>query len=86
MTSKGKENYQDFSNVESMRNDLIPEEFPEGPFGSPQGKNEKVKNKNTPWKKGQRFHSAFTYEFKHFHQHLPRQMDGSHPPHDDPEK
>lgn len=78
--------YSDFSNVEKQRNYLIPEDLPEGPYGSPRGKTEPVQNKSTPWEKGQRYQSAFTYEFKSLHQDLPRQMEGAHPPHDDPEK
>ena len=31
---KEEETYHDFSNVEKQRDYLIPEEFPEGPFGS----------------------------------------------------
>jgi len=30
---KEETRYTDFANVESMRNDLIAEEFPEGPYG-----------------------------------------------------
>lgn len=78
------ERYGDFSNVEAGRNFLTAEELPEGPYGSPVGKNEPVQNKSTPWKEGQRFYSAFNYEFKTFHENLPRQMDGAHPTHDDP--
>ncbi|SFB12622.1 MULTISPECIES: cytosolic protein [unclassified Bacillus (in: firmicutes)] len=78
--------YSDFSNVEKQRNYLIPEDLPEGPYGSPRGKTEPVQNKSTPWEKGQRYQSAFNYEFKSLHQDLPRQMEGAHPPHDDPDK
>ncbi|MBA4536001.1 cytosolic protein [Bacillus aquiflavi] len=86
MEDKEKETYTDFSNVETQRNFLIPEQMPEGPYGAPRGKDEPVQNKSTPWREGQRYYSAFNYEFKSFHQNLPRQMEGSHPPHDDPDK
>jgi hypothetical protein len=78
------EKYSDFSNVEKTRNFLTWEDFPEGPYGSPNGKDEPVQNKNTPWKKGQRFYSNFNYEYKSLHQNIPRQDPGAHPPHDDP--
>lgn len=83
MDYKSKE-YHDLSNVETMRNFIIPEEFPEGPYGSPIRQNKPVENKSTPWREGQRTYSAFNYEYKSFHEDLPRQMDGAHPPHDDP--
>lgn len=79
------EEYTDFSNVETMRNFLVPETLPEGPYGSPRGKYEPVENKSTPWEKGQRYYSAFNYENKSLHEDLPRQMGPAHPPHDDPE-
>jgi hypothetical protein len=83
---KEKETYTDFSNVETQRNFLVPETLPEGPYGSPRGKDEPVENKSTPWREGQRYYSAFNYEFKSLHQNLPRQMEGAHPTHDDPDK
>lgn len=85
MADKDTEQYHDFSNVEAQRNFLTVEDLPEGPYGSPRGKNAPVENKSTPWEKGQRYYSAFNYEYKSLHEDLPRQMDGAHPPHDDPE-
>ncbi|WP_199426590.1 cytosolic protein [Thermaerobacillus caldiproteolyticus] len=81
-----EEKYSDFSTVEKIRNFLVPETLPEGPYGSPRGKNEPVQNKSTSWKKGQRYYSAFNYEYKSLHQDIPRQDPGAHPPHDDPRK
>ncbi|OZI13011.1 cytosolic protein [Bacillaceae bacterium SAS-127] len=81
-----EEQYTDFSNVEASRNYLIPEQMPEGPYGAPRNKFEPVQNKSTPWRKGQRYYSAFNYENKSLHQHLPRNMEGAHPPHDDPDE
>ncbi|MGM7724532.1 hypothetical protein [uncultured Metabacillus sp.] len=77
------EEYTDFSNVETQRNFLTAEEFPEGSFGSPIGKNKKVENKNTPWQHGQQFYSAFTYENRILHEDMPRQFPNAHPPHDE---
>ncbi|GHH97643.1 cytosolic protein [Neobacillus kokaensis] len=85
MTDKDTEReYFDLSNVEKQRNYLTAEEFPDGPLGSPIRQNEPVQLKSTPWKEGQRRYSAFNYENKSLHQDLPRQMEGAHPPHDDP--
>jgi hypothetical protein len=85
MTEKKEEKYTDLSNVEKRRNYLTFEEYPEGPYGSPMGSDEPVQNKSTPWKEGQRTYSNFNWENKQLHQDLPRQMDGAHPPHDDPD-
>ncbi|MDQ0198867.1 cytosolic protein [Neobacillus ginsengisoli] len=84
MAEKDSKKYTELSNVEKQRNFLTAEELPEGPYGSPNGSNDPVQNKSTPWKEGQRFYSAFNYEVKSMHQNLPREMDGAHPPHDDP--
>ncbi|WP_077214481.1 cytosolic protein [Bacillus dakarensis] len=84
MNDQDREVYTDFANVETQRNFLTAEEFPEGPFGSPIGQDEPVQNKNTPWKEGQQYYSNFTYENRNLHEGLPRQMEGSHPTHDDP--
>ncbi|MGG3987648.1 cytosolic protein [Bacillus smithii] len=78
--------YSDFSVVETMKNFLIPEEVPEGPYGSPRGQDTPVENKSTPWEEGQRHHSAFNYEFKSLHEGLPRQYPDAHLPHDDPDR
>lgn len=78
-----KDNYTDFSNVETQKNFLTAEEFADGPYGSPQGKDKPVENKSTPWKEGQQFYSNFTYENRNLHDNLPRQYPGAHPTHDD---
>ncbi|MBE6183023.1 MAG: cytosolic protein [Bacillus sp. (in: Bacteria)] len=80
-----KENipYTDFSNVETEKNFFIPEDLPEGPYGSPRGIDTPVQGKSGPWKKGNRPYSAFNNEFKSFHQDLPREYPGAHPTHDD---
>lgn len=80
------EEYTDFSNVETQRNFLTAEEFPDGPFGSPKGKSEPVKNKETPWEQGQQYYSSFAYENRNLHEDLPRQFPGAHPTHDDKTK
>ncbi|WP_174728356.1 cytosolic protein [Mesobacillus harenae] len=86
MTDKEEQVYTDFSNVETLKNFLTSEEFPEGPFGSPIRKDAPVQNKADKWEEGQRFYTPFNYEFKNLHQNLPRQMEGAHPTHDDPDQ
>lgn len=71
------------SNVETQRNFLTAEEFPEGAYGLAQGKDEPVENKSTPWKEGQQYYSNFAYEFRNLHQGTPRQYPGAHPTHDE---
>lgn len=78
--------YTDFSSVEKRRNYLTHEDFPDGPYGSPIRQDEPVESKSTPWRKGQRYYSNFNYEYKAFHQDIPRQDPGAHPPHDDPNR
>lgn len=82
MGKKDKEKYNNFSNVENM-DDLIPEEFPEGAFGSEFNDEEPVSAKSTPWKEGQRRTSAFIYPYKKIHDDLPRKTPGAHPLHDE---
>ncbi|MBM7583499.1 hypothetical protein JOC86_000036 [Bacillus pakistanensis] len=83
--AKDKE-YTDVSNVETQRNFLTSEEYPEGPYGSPIGKHEEVENKSTPWQEEQQYYSAFTYENRNLHQDLPRQVPGAHQTHDEKDK
>lgn len=84
---KDKEKYDnrfsEISNVENLHDTLIPEEFPEGAFGSSIRKHEKVESKSTEWEKGQKRSSAFTYPDKERHDDLPRQTPGAHPLHDE---
>ncbi|RYG74491.1 hypothetical protein EU245_02505 [Lentibacillus lipolyticus] len=84
MSKKDKVNYSDFSNVQNQRNNLIPEEFPEGPFGSEINDDEIEGSKSTPWQEGQSRESAFVYPDKDQHDDLPRQTPGAHPLHDEP--
>jgi len=78
--SEDKQTYSDFSNVEVSQEYLTVETLPEGPYGSPRGQYTLVRNKSGPWKKGQRFYSAFNYENKGLHEDIPRNAPGSHIP------
>ncbi len=84
MGKKDEKKFSNFSNVKDVRNNLVPEEFPEGPFGSSISDEESVSSKSTPWEKGQRRQSAFVYPDKEQHEDLPRQTPGAHPIHDEP--
>ncbi|WP_101845718.1 hypothetical protein [Halobacillus sp. Marseille-P3879] len=81
--AKKNQKYTDFANVETQKNFLTAEEFPEGSFGHPKGKEDPVENKDTPWEDGQQYYSNFAYENRNLHQDLPRQYPGAHPTHDD---
>ncbi|WP_010532257.1 hypothetical protein [Lentibacillus jeotgali] len=83
MAKRSKKQYSDFSNVRNQQN-LIPEEFPEGPFGSEINDEELEGSKSTPWREGQKRESAFVFPDKEQHEGLPRQTPGAHPIHDEP--
>jgi hypothetical protein len=81
LSKKEDEKYTDFSTVEARHRYIIPEELPEGPYGSP------VNNelgKSTPWEEDQRTYSAFNYTDKSAHEETDRKYPGAHPPHDNP--
>ncbi|MGV3465695.1 MAG: cytosolic protein [Heyndrickxia sp.] len=85
-TDKEEISYTDFSTVETRKNFIHPEDLPDGSYGAPRGADTPVQGKSTPWREGQRSYSNFNYEFKSFHQDLPREFPGSHPTHDDPDE
>ncbi|QQE75608.1 hypothetical protein KDJ56_06485 [Brevibacillus composti] len=75
--------YSELSTVESQRNEILQEEFPEGPYGS--ATNAERLGKSTGWEPSQHSTSTrFTYETRQFHEHLTRQLPGHHPTHDNP--
>ena len=84
MKPKRNTPYTDVSTVESLRNEVVPEEFPEGPSGA--AHNEDVLGKESPWLATQHAAPRFTYENRKLHEGIPRQDPGSHPTHDDPLK
>jgi len=85
LKKKKPKDFSDFTNVKNMHDDLIPEEFPEGSFGSPFNETKPVSGKSSPWEPGQRRQSAFIYPDKAIHDDLPRQTPGAHPLHDHPD-
>lgn len=79
---KKKQNFRELNTVESQQNELVPEEFPEGPYGAAvSGK----PGKSSPWRPTQHASPRFTYEMREFHEGLQRHFPGSHPTHDDPD-
>ena len=69
-----KSDYTDLATVESQRNDLAAEEFPEGAYGSAGGTEEYSEElgKRTPWREDQRAANAYAYENRELHQDRPR--------------
>jgi len=65
-----RDKYTDLSTVESQRNDLTAEEFPEGPFGS--SLMTESLGKSSPWRADQRPPNRFDYENRELHQELKR--------------
>ncbi|WP_127532625.1 hypothetical protein [Paenibacillus kobensis] len=65
--------YTDFAAVESQRNDLVPEEFPDGAYGSDL-KSELGKSK--PWRIDQRAANPYGYENRSLHAGMERGYPG----------
>jgi hypothetical protein len=67
----------DLSTVVSQRLDLIPEEFPEGPYGS-YGSKLLVESsgESFPWEDDQRSPNRFGYENRELHAGMPRDYPG----------
>lgn len=76
---KEEKRYSEISTVKNLHSDIIPEEYPEGPYGSPYGEMEPVEGKSTPWEKGQKSKSPYAYSQRDLHEHTPRQTPGAHP-------
>ncbi len=66
--------YTDLATVESQRNDLIAEEFPEGPYGSPILV--ESLGKSSPWRIDQRPPNRFDYENRELHAGIERGYPG----------
>lgn len=78
---EGRDESTDLATVESQRNDLTAEEFPEGPYGS--ALLQESLGKSTPWRRDQRPPNTFSYENREFHEGLPRAYPGDHETHDE---
>lgn len=71
----------DLPTVESQRNDLVPEEFPEGPYGTSLPM--RAFGKSTPWRQDQRPPSPYSYENRELHEGMQRNYPGDHETHDE---
>lgn len=79
LKENNREKHTTFDNVKRMHDELIPEEFPEGSFGSPIRADEPVTGKSTPWEEGQQRKSPYSYPYEEIHEDLPRQAPGAYP-------
>lgn len=68
----------ELATVESQRNELTAEEFPEGPYGSCIVT--KNIDKSTPWRKDQHVSNPYGYENKNLHEGLPREYPPDYEP------
>ncbi|MFM1654422.1 hypothetical protein ACI7RC_20345 [Brevibacillus sp. B_LB10_24] len=79
-----RKHFSELRTVESTRNEVAREEFPEGPYGA--STNEIRLGKATGWEEGQYSSpTQFGYENRELHEDLSRQFPGSHPANDQPE-
>jgi hypothetical protein len=80
---RSDDNHRELKSVESQHNELVPEEFADGPYGA--ATHPDKLGKSSPWTSAQHAAPQFTYEMREFHEGIARQMPGSHPTHDEPE-
>ncbi|CAH1211913.1 hypothetical protein PAECIP111891_03778 [Paenibacillus allorhizoplanae] len=73
--SEDRRVYTDLETVESQRNDMIPEEFPEGPYGT--SMLSESLGKSTPWREDQRPTNRFAYENRELHEGISRDYPGA---------
>jgi len=78
---EARQPYTDLATVESGRNDLTAEEFPEGSYGS--AIISETLGKSTPWRQDQRPPNRFNYENRELHEGIERDYPGDHDTHDE---
>lgn len=78
--SERRSKYTDVATVESQRNDLMAEEFPEGPYGA-ELFSESL-GKSSEWREDQRPPNRFAYENRTLHEGLAREYPPEHNPQD----
>lgn len=67
---ENRQKYTDFASVESQRNDLVAEEFPEGAYGTELAS--ESLGKSTPYRVDQRPPNTFGYENRELHKDISR--------------
>ncbi|MEK3881773.1 hypothetical protein [Paenibacillus sp. PL2-23] len=72
--SEDRDSYMDVSTVESQRNDLALEEFPEGPYGATL-LSESL-GKSSPWRMNRKASERFGYENRTLHRGIGRDYPG----------
>ncbi|THF76100.1 hypothetical protein [Cohnella fermenti] len=72
---------EELDTVRSQRSELVPEEFPEGPYGMELGAGESGSGEIAPRTDDAHPLSAFTYENRELHAGLEREYPGDHPTH-----
>ncbi|TVY07715.1 hypothetical protein [Paenibacillus cremeus] len=72
MFRKPKNN--ELATVQSQRNEILAQEFPEGPYGS--SFNHEALGKSTPWLEDQQAVSAYAYENQELHAGISRDYPG----------
>lgn len=78
MKNKREKVYSEIATVESQRNELTAEEFPEGPYGSSLLSD--TVGKSTPWRDDQHVSNPYGYENKNLHDELPREYPPDYKP------
>lgn len=68
------EEYGELSTVESQREELTAEEFPEGPYGAALA--ERAFGKSSSWRPGQHAANRFGYEYRELHEPYDRDYPG----------
>jgi hypothetical protein len=81
-----KKKYSDFESVRRFRNQLTPEEFPEGSYGSTINEDQPPESKSTPWLPGQYRESPYAFPDKSQHANLAREAPGAHHTHSEGEE
>jgi hypothetical protein len=76
------EEYGDLATVESQRNEVISEEFPEGSYGM--SLPVETLGKSTPWRADQRRANPYGYENLELHEGMPRNYPPDHHTNDEP--
>ncbi|MBO9609572.1 MAG: hypothetical protein J7639_26690 [Paenibacillaceae bacterium] len=72
---ENRRRYTDVATVQSQRNDLAAEEFPEGPYGSDM--QSETLGRSEPWREDQHTAMPFGYENKELHEGIDRDYPGS---------